>query len=127
MTSNHTERPVQTKTLFQKIAIAVFYISIIVLIYLATSHQTPIVKVSYGDKIQHIAAFGWLTLVSFLGWRQHWFKRFIIVFGFSICIEVAQSFLSYRSSDWHDLVANTLGILATEVFVISYLRKKLSM
>lgn len=124
MTPISNDNPVQSKSITQKIAIATFYISIVTLMYLATSHQTPIVNVDYGDKIQHMAAFGWLTLVSFVAWRQHWFIRFLVVFCFSVSIEIAQSFISYRSADWHDLVANTIGILIIELFVISYLRKK---
>ncbi len=115
-----TEKPV---SLLEKAARVIFYITLVALVYLATTHQPPIVAVSYGDKIQHLAAFGWLTTVSYLAWKQTWPIRFLIIFGFSASIEFAQYFISYRSASWYDLAANAIGILATEIFIISYLSK----
>lgn len=115
------EKP--SKTLTQRLFALVFYASILALIYLATSKQVQIVQISHFDKVQHLLAFGWLTTTAFLAWRQLAIQRFAIIFMISLCIELAQLFISYRSASWHDLLANAGGILLAEVIFVRFLKR----
>jgi len=110
------------KTWLQRIASLMFYISIITLFYLATSKQTTILPISNFDKVQHLVAFGWLTFLANIAWRQQFIIRFCIIFAISASIEIAQAFLSYRSSSGYDLIANAVGILLAD-FVLVVIRR----
>lgn len=74
------------------------------------------------DKIAHICMYGGLELVLWFEYLKHhneldknrliWFAV-IAPIAFSGTMELAQLFLTdYRSGDWADLVANTIGVLA---------------
>lgn len=68
--------------------------------------------VAYLDKMQHAMAYsGFAFLGSFcvLQWRQRYYAAMVILF-FSAVIEVLQGYVG-RQTSWHDLIANTMGIL----------------
>lgn len=114
------------KNLLKLFSAFIFYSSIAALVYLATSKQVPTINVSHFDKIQHMAAFGWLTIFAFLAWRQVAVQRFAVIFMISMTIELAQVFISYRSASWYDLVANAAGILLAEFIVVRLLKRVVS-
>lgn len=62
----------------------------------------------------------WLHGVTFLGltlWfaglvaRHAWGRMVVGLFLFGLLIEACQLFVGYRTGDWNDLAADTLGIL----------------
>ena len=114
----------QKKTWGQKFACLIFYASILALFYLATTKQAPLVQINNFDKVQHMAAFGWLTFTAYFAWHHSIIKRFCIIFSISGSIEVAQAFISYRTASWEDLVANACGIILAEVFVYLLIRRR---
>lgn len=64
----------------------------------------------YEDKVKHAAAFAVLAL---LGWQSGY--RFAMRLGLGLlllggAIEIAQSFTSWRSAEWGDLLADAIGI-----------------
>ena len=108
--------PKSKVTWVQRFARILFYASIGVLIYFATTKQVQIIQVNHFDKVQHLVAFGWLTVIAYLAWHHSTMKRFAIIFSISGSIEIAQALISYRTASWEDLVANALGILLAELF-----------
>lgn len=65
------------------------------------------------DKLEHAAIYAALTLLLL---RTQWASRPGVVvaalFTFGVLIELAQSRTGYRTADWHDALANLVGILA---------------
>lgn len=120
--SDHLNKPVQSRTWIQKLSMLIFYVSIIALIYLATTRQTQVIQISHGDKLQHLAAFGWLTFFAYQGWRSHFLVRFAVIFAIGAGIELAQYFIQYRSASWPDLMANAAGIILMEITIRFFAR-----
>jgi VanZ family protein len=66
------------------------------------------------DKLRHIAAFATLAVVARLCGRPSGLNLLIMVTGLLLYggfIEIVQTTLPYRTGDWVDLVADSLGIL----------------
>lgn len=91
-------------------------------IYMANTGQSnaifQLVKTTpYGDKIGHFSLFGLLTLVCNLGLKFKRLRSINILLGtlfvlcFSFIEEASQHWISTRTLDGFDLLADTLGIL----------------
>ncbi|MEN3323474.1 VanZ family protein [Mariniflexile soesokkakense] len=109
----------------------VLFVSILYTVLLGTVclikiNKLPNVGVSFGDKIFHFLAY---TVLAFL-WFNTFFSTFkfgkkkaliyaalfSIVFG--IVIEVLQGTITTsRSSDFYDVIANTMGVFFTVIIV----------
>ena len=66
------------------------------------------------DKANHFIAFFTLSFLlnrasSSINAR---IRNALSLLAFGILIEIFQAFTSYRSSDWHDIVADSIGIIA---------------
>jgi VanZ family protein len=80
----------------------------------------PELPLSPGDKLQHFTAFACLTgccLLGFhAGWRGiGWTTSGMLAFGGFI--EIVQSFIPGRSSEWLDLGADSVGIVIGLVLI----------
>jgi len=103
--------PRKTQFIFK----CLFVLSLFAIVYLATNHSVSTIDIQYADKFKHTIAFFWLTLLSFLGWRNHWLVRFLFIIAFGALIEIVQHYLPYRSASIPDLLADTFGILLFEI------------
>ena len=65
------------------------------------------------DKANHLAAFGSLAFCgvwAFCQWPRQWPWLVLALLAYGVGIEIAQSFMPPRQADWHDVVADGLGI-----------------
>ena len=62
------------------------------------------------DKVHHIFAFVVLSLLIRLSYRIKYWYALIVLLGYGISIEISQYFLPTRSSDYHDVLADLIGI-----------------
>jgi VanZ family protein len=67
----------------------------------------------FNDKLSHIVGHGGLALwFAGLVPRRSWWKIFVALLAFGICIEFAQYFMHFgREADARDVVANSCGAL----------------
>lgn len=88
---------------------------VLLVIYLSLANVVmPQVSSSFGDKINHLIAYGGL-----MGWFGQLFlnsrHRVLLALGFvglGIAMEYLQGMTAYRYFDWHDALANALGVAA---------------
>jgi len=83
--------------------------------WLAVSPAPPPGMDTGWDKANHLLAFGSLAFASvWAQWPQprRWGWLMLALLAYGVGIEVAQSFLPPRQADWHDVVADALGIAA---------------
>ena len=82
------------------------------------SFLVPLFAVPQGDKIGHILAYGFLTVLCFRAFRDHsspWVTRHVTlvtiftVSCFGLFCEWFQAYLPYRSTDVWDLLSNGVG------------------
>lgn len=87
---------------------------LVLVVYLSVANLTlPQVGFSFGDKINHLIAYGFL-----MGWFGQLVKstsrRMIIaacLIFMGLGLELVQGTLSHRWFDWFDAVANAAGVL----------------
>jgi len=83
-----------------------------------TSVQGPVSAPGF-DKVYHAIAYGammfWWGMVQ-PGRRWLWAAALI---GLGIGLEIAQSFTGYRQLDWWDALANSGGVLAALLLLLS--------
>lgn len=86
---------------------------VLLVCYLAFSPTPPPQTGLMWDKVNHLLAFGTLTVVGNLGHattRGRLLAVIAALFAFGAFIEVVQAFVPGRSSEWEDLVADSVGI-----------------
>ncbi len=86
---------------------------LIVVTWLALTPEPPRDADLGWDKANHLAAFGSLAFSSVWAlWQRprQWLWLVLALLAYGIGIEIAQSFLPPREADWHDVVADSLGI-----------------
>lgn len=92
---------------------ALLALLLIAITWLALSPAPP-PKVNTGwDKANHALAFGALAFAAVWAWwpqPRRWGGLVVALLGYGAAIEIAQSFVPPRSADWHDLLADGLGI-----------------
>jgi VanZ family protein len=84
-----------------------------VICVLAFSPTAPKLDIAEGDKVQHILAFACLAACAALSQRRGWAAAAMAaaaMLAFGVFIEFVQWFIPSRSADWHDVVADALGI-----------------
>lgn len=81
--------------------------------WLALSPAPPDTLSTGWDKANHLLAFAALAFSAVWAlWRQprQWLWLVLALLGYGVFIEIAQSFLPPREADWHDVVADGVGI-----------------
>ena len=66
------------------------------------------------DKSNHALAFAALAFSGVWAWwprPRHWAWLVAALLAYGVGIEIAQSFLPPREADWHDVVADSVGIM----------------
>ena len=92
----------------------VAFVIAIVLMTLATlSKPDPNVHGLINDKVAHILGFFILSFVTHCAFPQSSMtKKMILLIGYGMAIEIAQSFTGYRYFSWLDWLADIAGVLA---------------
>jgi VanZ family protein len=97
-----------------RIAQVGFYVALVGIFVLALM-PGPSVPASTGwDKTDHWLGFFTLSALAAHAYPQQPFWRRIapVLVGIGILIEIAQWFTPDRDADWHDVLADSVGILA---------------
>ncbi|WP_457445292.1 VanZ family protein [Roseateles sp. P5_E4] len=95
---------------------ALLAVLLIVITCLALSPAPPKTITTGWDKSNHALAFAALAFSGVWAmWPvsqrpRQWIWLVIALIGYGIGIEIAQSFLPPREADWHDVVADSVGI-----------------
>jgi len=99
--------------------LAAFGSAVAVLMWLSLAPVSELPGVTFWDKAQHALAYFVLTGLGLTLFPTRAMRIVGFVFGLGIGIEVAQALgHAGRQGDWHDVVANSLGlVLALGVFV----------
>ncbi|MEQ1838617.1 MAG: VanZ family protein [Candidatus Nitrotoga sp.] len=63
------------------------------------------------DKANHLLAFAVLAWLGCHAYPQRMASVLLGLLAYGALIEILQSFTSYRFADWHDLLADGLGLL----------------
>ena len=90
-----------------------FTVLLAVISWLALSAAPPKTIDTGWDKSNHALAFASLAFTAVWGfWQQprQWPRLIAVLVAYGIGIEIAQSFLPPRQADWHDVVADSVGI-----------------
>lgn len=93
--------------------------------FLAFSASPPEQLSTGWDKLNHGAAFATLTMTAMLAFPRRYRGLWVVwlaVLAFGGLIEVVQAFVPGRSSEWSDLLADSLGIVAGAVVTLPLLR-----
>ncbi|MBW4934720.1 VanZ family protein [Marinobacter sp. F4206] len=88
------------------------FISVLAILFLATTDNPYPVPSSASDKVNHLIAFAELTVLTRLAWPEAkalWFAPPLLAFGFAI--EAVQATLPYREFSLADLAADGAGIV----------------
>lgn len=87
----------------------------------------PKIEIPYMDKIVHFGIFGVLGFLITYEQRRAQLITLILCALYGAMIEVIQLFLPWRSFEWADMLADTLGAIAgilAAKWLISYARKQ---
>lgn len=102
---------------------------IVTVSYLALVPAPPVSLDLGWDKLNHMLAFTTLALSGYLSYPFSAGRRALILFGLLIfggLIEVLQLFVPGRSSEWGDLLADSIGI-ACGALIAAYVLRAASM
>lgn len=86
---------------------------LVAITWLALVPAPPRTLTTGWDKSNHALAFASLAFAAVWAlWQQprHWPRLVLALVAYGIAIEIAQSFLPPREADWHDVVADSVGI-----------------
>lgn len=100
---------------------ALLLLLIVVVSYLALTPEPPASITLGWDKLNHLAAFTALAFSAYLSFRASRVTLLILLIGllaFGGLIEILQLFVPGRSSEWGDLLADSIGI-ACGAFIAS--------
>ncbi|WP_457419777.1 VanZ family protein [Roseateles sp. P5_E7] len=92
---------------------ALLLLLLAVITWLALSPAPPKTVDLGWDKANHTLAFAALAFSAVWAlWQRprQWPLLFIALLAYGVGIEIAQSFLPPREADWHDVVADGIGI-----------------
>ena len=120
------------KKLLERNALILAIIITIIIAFLSLSIVPKInlgIHIKSSDKYLHTFAYFTLSIVWFFALRDkfnnHLFKTYLITFLilYGIILEVLQGKLtSYRTADFFDIVANTVGIIVATIFFNKFLK-----
>jgi VanZ family protein len=89
-----------------------FWLTLVASYLLAVLPRDDVPKLTpFGDKSNHLLAFGVLTVLLLQAYRLHYTKAFGWMLLYGIFIEISQLFAINRSSELLDVVADSLGSL----------------
>jgi hypothetical protein len=97
----------------------VFWLALVFACVMAILPNAPDLPGPFSDKIQHMTAFGTLTVLGMLAYPR--IPRILIAFGLVILgalIEIVQMLpVLHRDSEWGDLLADSIAIVVAFAFI----------
>lgn len=119
-------------TYLRKYALSLFVLAAVWYLSLFRAPHLKIAEVAFFDKWAHLVMYGGLTSTIWFDYlRAHRCISIRKIFWFAVCLPIAMSGVleliqeygtTYRSGDWLDFAANTLGVLLGTVFGWAVLR-----
>ncbi|NQY04807.1 MAG: VanZ family protein [Flavobacteriaceae bacterium] len=113
---------------------AIFWTVLIAVLSFANPSSFPKVDIVYSpDKLAHLGVYFILTVLWFLYFKRSKNWQFtkatksaiLLAFLYGVLVELLQASLTeFRSADYFDVLANTLGIIFAVVFCKWFLMKK---
>ena len=94
---------------FRTGVLAAFWVCAVAILYLALSPAPPIPPSSW-DKANHVFAFAVLGTLGWAAWPEQRWKLLACLFAYGCAIEVLQMSTATRQADWHDVVADAVGL-----------------
>ena len=86
-------------------------LSLIAILWLATTSSPYPMPSSPSDKVNHVIAFVELTLLARLGWPGRTVFHYLVpLLAYGLALELVQSQLDHRDFSWADLLADAVGI-----------------
>ena len=101
------------RDLFRKCVFGIVVLLVLVLALMPTVAQMP---TTGWDKTNHLLAFLVLAWLGSQAFPQRIITVLISLLVYGVLIEVLQSLTLYRTGDWHDLLADVLGLLLFWLF-----------
>lgn len=101
-------RPIVSATRIWRPALAGLLIVVLALSLLPLGPDAP---TTGWDKTNHLLAFSTLAIVACLAYPRRIPALLLALLCYGALIEVLQSFTSYRSAEWADLLADAVGLL----------------
>lgn len=90
---------------------ALLAVELAAICWLAFDPAPPAAAATFGDKINHAAAFAVLAFSARLAWpRGSAAAVWVALLAYGGFIEVVQTFIPGRSGEWADLAADAAGI-----------------
>ena len=93
---------------------ALLWVGVAVTLFMALVPAPPKALTTGWDKSDHLGAFACLTVAGRLAWGGQVRRQVMLALalvGFGGMIEVLQMWVPQRQADWHDLLADTLGVV----------------
>ncbi|MGZ8983668.1 MAG: VanZ family protein [Methylotenera sp.] len=84
---------------------------VLVVLVLALMPTVPHMPTTGWDKANHMLAFAVLAWLGCQAFPQRQTTVLLGLLVYGVLVEVLQSLTSYRFGDWHDLLADALGML----------------
>ena len=91
--------------------IFLFYCLLAVYTYLGLSRSGAELTTVASDKLLHFSGYVIFILVAMFAYRKRHARLFLLLFAYSVLIEVIQYFLPYRSFEVMDILANLSGLV----------------
>lgn len=88
-------------------------------LYLSLSPD-PIVSISSWDKANHVFAFFVLGTLGLTAWPGRRPTTLACLFAYGCLIEVLQTFTATRQGDWHDVIADVVGLLMARALIAAF-------
>ena len=90
-------------------------------LYLGMRPTPPPAAYSWQASFYHGGGIFALTLLSFLAFaRWPWWLRAVLLSLVGVAVELVQSLHPTRSTDWHDIVANSTGLVIGLLLIGGY-------
>lgn len=83
----------------------------IVVSYLVFSKPSYPQNIPGMDKVGHVGSFFGLSLLAYVAFKPRWYWLVWATAIYGALIEVVQAYIPYRSSDYHDFIADMCGVL----------------
>jgi VanZ family protein len=96
----------------------------LVVLVLALMPPVPHMPTTGWDKANHLRAFAVLAWLGSHAYPQRLASVMSGLLAYGALIEILQSFTTFRSADWHDLLADGLGLLPVWLFMRMQQRKE---
>ncbi len=99
-----------------------FFVTTFAVLLLALLPNGGGIETNLGDKANHFIAFFTLSLLlnRASSTTHARLRNMLALILFGVLIEFLQSFTSYRESDYHDIIADAVGILVFQLSLSLY-------